>query len=264
MKVYMVTDIEGVAGVVSFEQQSYSEGRYNHAARKLLTAEINAAVEGFLSEGVEEVLVNDAHGSGAVVFEELHPRARLLSGVPRPPHSKMFEVISRYDVCVIVGQHAMAGAMDGNLNHTMSSKHVTSYVLNGKPIGETGVVALTCGALGKPLIMVTGDEAACREASELIPGITAVAVKEGLARNCAISVSMQQSHKMIRSGAAAAIRNHKKNPIAPLIWPGPYVFARTFFHTDTADAAQNMPGATRVDGLTVRLQSQNILDIIRW
>ncbi len=262
MKVYMVTDLEGVAGVAAFEIDTYSHARYNDRSRGLLTAEINAVVDGLLEEGVEEVLVNDSHGSGAVVFEELHPKALLMHGLPRPSQKKMLEVISRYDVCIVVGQHAMAGVIDGNLNHTMSSRSITSFSVNSKPIGELGVIALKCGALGIPMIFVTGDEAACREAKELVPGIVTTAVKEGLSRNCAISVSAKESHRRLREGAAAAIRNHREKPIAPLVWPGPYVFEKKFFHSDSADQAQNSPGAERVDGVTVRWKSDNILDII--
>ena len=45
MKVFAMTDLEGVGGVVSFETQTYETGRYYEEARRLQTAEINAAVE---------------------------------------------------------------------------------------------------------------------------------------------------------------------------------------------------------------------------
>ena len=113
-----------------------------------------------------------------------------------------------------------------------------------------------------PLIFLTGDEAACREVEELIPGITTVAVKKGLSRQSAISLSAQAAREKIRQGAERAIRAHQEKPIAPLTWPGPYVLERRYFHTDIADGAASSPGAERVDSQTVRYRSDNILDVI--
>ncbi|KPK85563.1 MAG: hypothetical protein AMJ81_03370 [Phycisphaerae bacterium SM23_33] len=262
MKVYAGTDLEGVAGVVSFESQTYPTGKYYEAARRLQTAEINAAVEGMVEMGADDVLVCDGHGPGAVLFEELHPAAKLMHGRPLAPQAIRDEVVRNYDVCMMLGQHAMAGAARGNLNHTQSSKSVDCYKLNGRPIGEIAQFALYHGALGLPLIFLSGDQAACEEAAELIPGIVTVSVKQGLGRNSAISLSAEQARRRIRQGVIQAIRNHQKNPIAPLEWPGPYVLEKRFFHTDVADAAAAAPDAERVDAQTVRLRSDDIREII--
>ncbi len=262
MKVYMMTDLEGVAGVTTFYKETSPEGPYYELSRKLLTAEINAAIEGLLAEGVEDVLVGDWHGPGAVYFPDLHPRAKLLHGRPMAPWSVLDAELGKYDVCAIVGQHAMAGAQDGNMNHTQNSRTIESYTLNGRPIGEIAQCALYQGAAGQPLIFLSGDEAACREAEALIPGIVTAAVKKGLARNCAISCSAQESARLIREGAAAAIRMQRKQPRAPLQWKPPFVLEKRYFHTDVADQAAAQPLAERVDALTVRLKSNNIRDII--
>ncbi len=82
MKVLMMTDLEGVAGVVTFEQDSYSDGKYYETAKRLLTAEVNAAVDGLMAAGAEEVLVIDGHGPGGIWFEDLHPRAKRCTGAP--------------------------------------------------------------------------------------------------------------------------------------------------------------------------------------
>ncbi len=85
MKMLMMTDLEGVAGVVSFNEQAYAEGRYYDQAKRLLTAEVNAAVEGLLEVGVEDTLILDGHGPGGIWFEDLHPAARVLHGCPLVP-----------------------------------------------------------------------------------------------------------------------------------------------------------------------------------
>ncbi len=262
MKVIMMTDLEGVAGVVSFTEQSYGDAKYNETAKKLLTAEVNAAVEGLLSTGATEVLVNDDHGPGGITFEDLHPAAKLMHGRPIAPAAVRKAITAQYDVAVMVGQHAMAGVVGGNLAHTQSSRHVDYYKLNGKPIGEIAQWVLYCGALGLPMIFLSGDDDACREVENLIPAITTVEVKQSLSRNSAISLSAQESRRRIGEGTARALEIHLKNPIAPVVWEGPFVLEKRYFHTDTADAAASQPGVERVDSQTVRLCSDNVLDII--
>lgn len=262
MKVYVGTDLEGVAGVVSFVDQAYSDGRYYDAAKKLLTAEVNAAVAGLIDAGVDDVLVSDGHGPGAIWFEDLHPAAKLLHGRPLGPRSVRDPAIAEYDVCVMIGQHAMAGAATGNQNHTQSSRSIDYYELNGTRIGEIAQFALYQGALGLPLIFVSGDEAACAEAEALIPGITTVAVKKGLSRGSAISLSAVASRRRIRQGIKQAVERQKALPLKPLQWEGPFVLEKRFFHTHVADAAASQPGVERVDSQTVRLYDDCIQGII--
>jgi D-amino peptidase len=262
MKAYVMTDLEGVAGVVSFESQAYPEGKYYEQAKLLLTAEINAAVDGLLEAGVDDVLVMDGHGPGAVSFENLHPEAKLMHGRPLASASVRDAATKDYDFSIMIGQHAMAGVEDGNLNHTQASRAVDRYTLNGKPIGEIAQFALHCGSFGMPLIWLTGDEAACAEARELIPGITTTAVKKGLSRNSAISLSAKKSHQLIRQDAVTAVQNHKKNPIQPLVWPGPFVLEKRFFHSHFKDGYATNPAAEIIDSQTVRIRGDSIRDVI--
>ncbi len=262
MKAYIGTDLEGVAGVVTFYTQTSPGGTGYEAAKRLLTGEINAAVDGLLAEGVSDILVCDGHGPGAVHYESLHPAAKLLHGRPLAPRDVRDAVVREYDICLMIGQHARAGQPLANMNHTQNSQSVDSYHLNGKPIGEIAQFALYQGALGLPLVFLSGDEEACREAEELIPGIRTAAVKRSLSRNSAISLSPAKAHELIREGVADAIRRQRENPLSPLAWPGPFVLEKRFFHTDTADAAADAPGAERVDGQTVRLRGDDIRDLI--
>ena len=262
MKVLIGTDIEGVAGVVSFATQTGADSRYYDAAKKLLTAEVNAAVEGLLEAGADDILVCDGHGCGAIHFESLHPKAKLLHGRPCAARDMQREVYASYDVTIMIGQHAMAGIQTGDLNHTQSSATVDHYKLNGKKIGEIAQWALHCGALGLPLIFLSGDEAACREAEELIDGIETAAVKQGLGRNSAISISAQAAAEKIRTGAAKALKKYLAQPMKPFTLDGPFVLEKRFFHTDTVDAVCSDPRYQRIDSQTVQISSDNILDII--
>jgi D-amino peptidase len=262
MKVIMGTDIEGVAGVVSFTDQAYPDGRYYDAAKKLLTAEINAAADGLLDAGATEIMVFDGHGPGAVHFEDLHPEVKLIHGRPTSPRYVRDRYVKDFDVCVMIGQHAMAGIQTSNMNHTQSSKVIDYYKLNGKLIGETAQFALYHGDFGIPLIFLSGEADACDEAEALIPEITTANVKQGLSRGSAISISAQKSRALIRKKIAEALEKHKTNPIPPLVWESPYILEKRFFHTHEADAAETLPGYERIDGQTVQFKGDNIREVI--
>jgi D-amino peptidase len=262
MKVLIGTDVEGCAGIVGFETQSYSEAKYYEQTRRIATLEVNAAVDGMFAEGATDILVQDGHGPGGLSWEHLHPRAKLWHGRPVAPRTVRDAVTREYDVCAMLGQHALAGIVDGTLAHTQSSQAIDYYRLNGKPIGEIAQFALYQGALGLPLIFLTGDEAACREVAELIPDITTVAVKRGLSRQSAISLSAEAAHALIREGAAEAIRRQRENPLPPFTLPGPYEVEIRYFHTDRVDALAGRPDIERLDSQTVRLRSDDITKVI--
>jgi D-amino peptidase len=259
--VFMMTDLEGVAGVVSFEEQAFATGRYYDLAKRLVTAEVNAAVEGLCDAGVEDIIVCDGHGAGGLWFEDLHPKARLLHGRPITV-AQLFAPLPEYDAVVMIGQHAMAGVPTSNQNHTQNSQSVDYYRLNGRLIGEIAQFALYAGSFGVPLIYLSGELDACQEAEALIPGITTTSVKQGLGRGVAISLSAGEARSRIRAGIRQAIERQRAEPIAPLHWPEPYVLEKRFFHTHIADQAAMQPGVERIDGQTVQYRGDRICDLI--
>ena len=262
-RVVMMTDMEGAAGVTSFEDQGRATGRYYEAARRIVTAEVNAAVDGLLEAGVEEILVIDGHGPGAIHFESLHPHARLMHGRPISLVAECAKILPGFDATCLVGQHARCGVSDGTMNHTQSSATIEYYALNGKEIGETAQWALFAGSFGVPTIFLSGDEAACREAAELIPGITTAAVKQGLSRSAAISLSATAAQALIRGGIRSAVERQNQEPIEPLAWPGPYVLEKRFLFTNAVDGYRGHRLFHRiVDARTVQLASDDIREII--
>jgi D-amino peptidase len=260
MKVMIMTDLEGVAGYVSFD---YDHGsKTNEMGKRLLTGEVNAAVEGLLAGGATDILVFDGHGPGAIHYPDLHESAKLWHGRPAPPRSVWGEILARYHAALMIGQHAMAGAARGDLAHTQNSRAIESYTLNGRPIGEIAQWALFAGSFNVPLIFLAGDDAACAEARDLVPGLPTAAVKTGLSRNSAISLSHSAACRLIREGAETALEKHRAAPLAPVQWPAPYVLEKRFFHTDSVDALRDKPGVEIVDSLTVRIRSDHVRDIV--
>lgn len=224
MNVYIMTDMEAVAGVLNSLDWCYPNGRYYDLGRELLTLETNAAIEGFLAAGAQRITVCDGHGWGGINPRILHPRAELLAGSFRYVRYP-FGLTAKDDVMGWVGQHAMAGAPFGHLAHT-GSFDVLECALNGQPLGEIGEMAHVAAELGVRSIFLSGDRAGCEEAAALIPGIETVSVKEGLhaspgadltpeeaerAFTAARHLSPQTARERIQEGAERALRRAQED-----------------------------------------------------
>ena len=181
MKIYIMTDMEGVAGVLEHDNwcqppEGGYPGRYYELGRKFLTEEVNAAIEGLIRGGADDIVVSDGHGAGGINLMLLDPRAKLLRGWPT---GFPFELDESFDAVVWVGQHAKAGTPHAHLAHTMWFNRIDTSI-NGVSLGEFGQLAVCASELGIPSIFGSGDEAFCQEAMALVPDITTVAIKHGL------------------------------------------------------------------------------------
>jgi len=226
MKIYILTDLEGVAGVSKFEHCG-RQGRFYDRSCKLLTEETNAAVEGALGAGADEVIVWDGHGPGGVRPELLHDEALFISGAAKMERIGMDE---SFDALFFVGQHAMNRTPNANLCHSYSSRSISRMILNGKEIGELGVRVIMAGFLGVPLALVTGDDKVCAEAEDLVGQVETVAVKESLSREDALSLSPAKAREKIRRGAIRALG--RLDEFQPYTIPGPYVLETEYFEID--------------------------------
>ena len=186
MRVHVISDIEGVAGIVRWAQTGGDQTLY-HEGRRLYTEEINAAVRGAKSAGADEIVVMDCHGAGkgwsfnSLIPDELDPACEYVVQSHWTEYTDFLE--EGCDAALFVGMHAMAGTTTGVLNHTVSGTNWRSLAFNGTEVGETGINAELCGHWGCPVLLVTGDTASCDEARALLgDGLTTVSVKEGIGR----------------------------------------------------------------------------------
>lgn len=234
-KIFLVTDMEGVAGVQNSEQWLRPEDRYYEVGRKLLTLEVNAAIDGFFAGGAREIVVIDGHGAGAVNIELLDPRVQLErgwpSGWPGPSLSG-----GGFDAIAWVGQHAKAGTPHAHLAHTQSWDYV-DLSINGVSIGEFGQAAMCANELGVRAIFAAGDKAFSEEARALVPGIETVWVKRGTTpgrgdeltaeqysrrNSAAIHLHPEKARALIREGAERAMRRAQTEPFGLINMKPPY------------------------------------------
>lgn len=262
MRVYISVDMEGVAGVVHEDQTDPVDprhaGEYNRF-RRLMTGEANAAIEGALGAGAERVLVNDSHWLMMnLLAEELHPAAELLSGGPKA-RSMVEGVEAGFDAAMFIGYHARAGVGQAIIDHTYTSI-VHEARLNGRPVGELAINAALAGTYDVPVALVSGDQSLAAEARELLgPPVETVVVKHAVGRFSARSVAPSVACRLIREGAAAALRRTH----APYRLPAPVRLEVDFQLTQMADMAELAPGSVRVGGRTVAYTHDDYREVFR-
>ena len=204
-----MSDLEGVSGITKGGQTRGGAPMYEES-RRLYTEEINAAVRGAKAAGATEIVVMDCHGAGeewsfnSLVPELLDEACDFVVQEEWTEYTDFLE--AGVDAALFVGMHAMAGTRHGVMNHTVSGQVWQNLWFNGVLVGETGINAALCGTWGCPVVMVTGDAAACGEAVELLgPELVTVPVKIGLGAQSARNVAPARAREMIEDGARRAL-----------------------------------------------------------
>lgn len=231
MRLFILTDAEGTAGVFEFWGYSRPSFRCHEVARELVTKKGNTAIEGALEAGVTEVHVVNGHGPGCMNLELLHPEATLLTGRPiRYP----LRLDDSYDLMFITRYHAKSNTDGGHLSHSWQML-IEEMWINGVSIGEIGTWLIVAGQLGIPVSLLTGDQAACDEARTFIPDIRTVVTKEGWRSGLASGltedgnrshnggathISPQKARACIRE--AAALAAHEASTVSSYRTDPPY------------------------------------------
>ena len=246
VNIYLSIDMEGVAGVANWDETVHSGPDYGRF-RELMTLEANCAAVAALDEGADTVVINDSHGGMRnMVIEKLDPRVELISGSPKPM-GMMEGLDDSFDAVMFVGYHSMAGT-PGVLNHTYTGT-VLEYQINGQRLGEIGMNAALAGHYDVPVIFLSGDDCAVVEAADLIPGVHTACVKQYVSRYASRSLHPERARDLIRAGVKRALAEKAPDPFKVQT---PVILTLKFVDTALADGSHLLPGAERVDPLTVQ------------
>jgi D-amino peptidase len=254
VKVFIVSDMEGVAGIVKWQQTTGGDSLAYKEGRKLYTEEINAAVRGAKAAGADDIVVMDCHGAGqewtfnSLIPEDLDPDCEFVVQNEWTEYTEFLE--QGCDAALFVAMHAKAGTSDGVLSHTVSGQAWRELQFNGTSVGETGINAALCGTWGCPVLLVTGDESVCREATELLgDGLTTVSVKKGLGRFSARQLTPARARELIEDGAKRALEDLKA--VQPYDAGKPSEIRIEFTTPDCLVEYRNRKGIEQVDDLTL-------------
>ena len=246
MKILIAADMEGITGVVHWDQVMPGHPEYPRFC-KLMTGDVNAAIRGAFAGGATSVVVTDGHYEGRnILIEELDPRAKLNSGSPSPL-SMVQGVDEDVNGVIFIGYHARMGAVNAILDHTWSDERVSGVWINGQAFGEAGLNGAVCGHFNVPVIMASGDQTLCAEVRELFGNkIETAQVKNAISRMSAECLPPAVTASLIEETARRAVINlrSKKTP-KPLKVTKPINLLVKFEQSEMADKAALMPNATR-------------------
>jgi len=245
--------MEGVAGIVKWEQTTGGESLYEEG-RKLYTQEINAAVRGAKAAGATEIVVMDCHGAGkgwtfnSLIPEDLDPACEFVVQDEWTEYTEFLE--QGCDAALFVGMHSRAGTSDGVMNHTISGRDFQNLWFNGTLVGETGINAALCGTWGCPVLLVTGDDASCREGRDLLGDrLTTVSVKRGFSSFSARNLTPARARDLIEAGARQALSD--LSAVAPYDPGSPCEITVEYKNTNAAHALRFRAGVERTGERTI-------------
>jgi D-amino peptidase len=245
MRILIAADMEGITGVTNWDQVTPGHPEYARF-RKLMTADVNAAIRGALNGGADEVRVADGHWNGSnILVEELDPRAALNTGSPSP-FSMMQGVQQGADGVLFIGYHARQGSANAILDHTWSSRCVANLWLNDTLTGEYGLNAALAGHFGVPVLMISGDQTACAQACEQLGKLETAVVKQATGRTSAECFGPEVTGRMIEQAANRAVARLAVHDAAPpFSMSSPVRVTLEFVTSDMADRAMHLPGVSR-------------------
>jgi D-amino peptidase len=260
MRIYICADIEGVAGVVDIDQLQPS-GSGHAEARRLMTDEVLAAIEGARAAGAGEIVVADSHGNGRnLLIPDFPDAVELVQGWPRPLVMMQGIEQGRFDGMLFIGHHAGAGSTDGVLAHTMSGRLIADVTVNGESWSETDLNAAIAAHFGVPVLLATGDDAYTGHVQHILPGTATVTTKAAFGASSARSLTPAASRAKIRAAAEQAVRALPSAEVSALP-QAPLEVELTLKRRQAAELLAYLPIVERAAAHTVRFRPGDVLEL---
>lgn len=261
LKVYISADMEGVVGAVTGDQLGPTGFEYG-TFRRLMTNEVNAAIEAARAMGATEILVSDSHGNGEnLLIEELPQDIQLVRSWPRP--LMMMEGIDEtFDAAILIGYHASTNNSSGVRAHTFSSANLTAVRLNGMDMMEASMSAAIAGDFGVPVVMISGDDAAVAEAQRIVGDMEGAVVKWNYGFHSARTIMPEASYALIGDRVRAALG--RLDDFAPYTMNGPLELEISFKNYMPAELMAYLPNVDRVDSHTIRFVGRDMTEISKF
>ncbi len=259
MRILIAADMEGISGVTNWNQVTQGHFEYPRF-RAIMTEDVNAAICGAFEGGAQQVVVTDGHGSGSnILIEALDSRVILNAGNASPFAMVQGIESGNFDGVLYVGYHARSDSADGVLAHTWSSQRVANLWLNDILMGEYGLNAALCGHYGTPVAMISGDQTACAQATDLLGNLETAVVKQATSFQSAECLPPPAAQALIQAAATRAVAKLAggQGP-KPFTLQEPIQGVLAFRLVEMADSASRLPGSKRLDGTRIAFSAADM------
>lgn len=256
MKVHITADMEGVS-TVSHDYQVDNKNSEFPRIRQLMTDEVKAAIAGAKDGGADSILICDAHDTGRNIYvEQLDPDVEIIQGSAYDL-GMMAGISKDFDASLQIGYHSMRHTHAGTLGHTYTY-NISELRLNGITMGESGLSAAIAGHFGVPLVFVSGDSHAVKQAQKLIKDLVGVPTKTGVGLYGTHTLTPKMACERIRKGVTEALARSDK--IRPLILKRPVMMEVSFERPLMAQYASRIPQTKRVDIRTLAFKAKDVIE----
>ncbi|MGH3447204.1 MAG: M55 family metallopeptidase, partial [Nocardioidaceae bacterium] len=252
-----------VAGVVDWSQCRPSGGPAYEQGCRLLLGEVNAAVDGSVAAGADEILLNDSHGAMVNLDPAaVRPPATYLSGRHKPGYM-MEGLDATFDAVFFVGYHGSITSVPSTLSHTYNPEVISGVRLNGEYVGEGGINSLVARAFDIPIAFISGDSVTLEEARGFAPDCVGVVTKESVSRFAAHSLHPDTARATITEGAKRAVEQVAAGAIASPRVDLPATLDVEVQTADMAEVATWAKGVERAGNRHVQITSSDGLAMFR-
>ena len=261
LKIYISADMEGIVGVVTGDQlspQGFEYGRF----REFMTQEVNAAIEAAFAGGATEIVVSDSHGNGESLLIEKFPKnVTIVRSWPRPL-MMMQGIDETFAGAIFIGYHSGTTNSEGVRAHTISSATLADVKLNGVSMPEAGINAAIAGQFNVPVIMISGDDAAVKETTELLGNIEGAVVKWNYGFHSARTMTPEAADDVIREKVKNAMGRLKD--FKPYKVTTPVQLDVRFKNYRPAELLSYLSIVKRTDAHSIRFQGKDIIEVSKF
>jgi len=206
LKILVYYDMEGISGLDNPQGLKLGNEEYV-PTRELLTKDVNAVIDGLFAGGADVVDVVDAHGSGSpnpdILLDMMDSRAKMLfKDAYYAPYIDLAEQ-EQYDAVAVVCMHSRTDG-GGFASHTYSLG--TNWIMNGRAINETEIIAYSWGRVDVPVIFASGDDKLKAEL-EYLDWIEYVTVKYAKTPVVVELRPLDEVHAEMKAKAKKAVEN---------------------------------------------------------
>jgi len=261
LKIYISADMEGVVGAVTGDQLGPAGFEYQRF-REFMTQEVNAAIEAAFAAGATEIVVSDSHGNGQnLLIEKLPKNVMIVRAFPRPL-MMMQGIDETFDGVIFLGYHSSTTNPQGIRAHTISSARLADVRLNNISMPEGGINAAIAGHFNVPVIMVSGDDAACAEVKKIIGDVEEAVVKWNYGFHSAKTMTPQAAYELIGARVRTAIGRIKD--FKPYKLKTPVQLDVRFKSYRPSEVLSYLSIVQRTDAHSIRFMGRDIIETSKF